>query len=189
VQRYFIELSYLGTNYCGWQIQPNANTVQAELEKALSILLRHEVSVVGAGRTDTGVHASFYVAHFDSPKRNLHWDQKVLASLNEILPKDIAIKEIVAVTPEAHARFSALSRTYEYRISRYKNPFSIKTSWLYKADLDVNAMKRAASKLTSYTDFTSFSKLGSDVTTVKFSLPSGKFKSQSWYLPLGPIGF
>jgi tRNA pseudouridine38-40 synthase len=165
VQRYFIELSYLGTNYCGWQIQPNANTVQAELEKALSILLRHEVSVVGAGRTDTGVHASFYVAHFDSPKRNLHWDQKVLASLNEILPKDIAIKEIVAVTPEAHARFSALSRTYEYRISRYKNPFSIKTSWLYKADLDVNAMKRAASKLTSYTDFTSFSKLGSDVKT------------------------
>jgi tRNA pseudouridine38-40 synthase len=139
--------------------------VQAELEKALSILLRHEVSVVGAGRTDTGVHASFYVAHFDSPKRNLHWDQKVLASLNEILPKDIAIKEIVAVTPEAHARFSALSRTYEYRISRYKNPFSIKTSWLYKADLDVNAMKRAASKLTSYTDFTSFSKLGSDVKT------------------------
>ena len=165
MQRYFIELSYLGTNYCGWQIQPNANTVQAELEKALSILLRHEVSVVGAGRTDTGVHASFYVAHFDSPKRNLHWDQKVLASLNEILPKDIAIKEIVAVTPEAHARFSALSRTYEYRISRYKNPFSIKTSWLYKADLDVNAMKRAASKLTSYTDFTSFSKLGSDVKT------------------------
>jgi tRNA pseudouridine38-40 synthase len=165
VQRYFVELAYLGTNYCGWQIQPNANTVQAELEKALSTILRHEVSTLGAGRTDTGVHASFFVAHFDSQMINLQWDQKLLVSLNEILPRDIAIKEIVAVTPDAHARFSALSRTYEYHISRYKNPFSVETAWLYKAPLDVDAMKRAASKLLTYTDFTSFSKLGSDVKT------------------------
>ncbi len=165
VQRYFVELAYLGTNYCGWQIQPNANTVQAELEKALSTILRHEVSTLGAGRTDTGVHASFFVAHFDSPQVNLHWDQKLLVSLNEVLPRDIAVKEIVAVCPEAHARFSALSRTYEYHISRHKNPFSIKTSWLFKTDLDVDRMKRAASKLLTYTDFTSFSKLGSDVKT------------------------
>lgn len=165
MQRYFIELAYLGTEYCGWQIQPNANTVQAELEKALSTILRHDISVVGAGRTDTGVHASFFVAHFESPQKNLHWNHKLLVSLNEILPRDIAIKEIVAVTPDAHARFSALSRTYEYHICRHKNPFAIGTSWLYKADLDIDAMKRAASKLLHFTDFTSFSKLGSDVKT------------------------
>jgi tRNA pseudouridine38-40 synthase len=165
VQRYFIELAYLGTNYCGWQIQPNANTVQAELERALSMLLRDDVKSTGAGRTDTGVHASFFVAHFDSSQKNLQWNQKLLASLNEVLPKDIAIKEIVAVTPEAHARFSALSRTYEYRISRHKNPFNLGTSWLYKGELDVDAMKRASAKLLKYKDFTSFSKLGSDVKT------------------------
>lgn len=165
MQRYFIELAYLGTNYCGWQIQPNANTIQAELNKALTTLLRHEVTTLGAGRTDTGVHASFFVAHFDSPQKNLHWDQKLLVSLNEILPKDIAVKEIVAVTSDAHARFTALSRTYEYRISRHKNPFNLETSWLYKTDLDLDRMKRTASKLLNYNDFTSFSKLGSDVKT------------------------
>lgn len=165
VQRYFIEIAYRGTSYCGWQVQPNANTVQAELDKALSTLLRHEVNTLGAGRTDTGVHASFFVAHFDSPHKNLHWDQKLLSSLNEVLPKDIAVKEIVAVIPEAHARFTALSRTYEYRISRHKNPFSIETSWLFKADLDIDKMTRASNKLLNYSDFTSFSKLGSDVKT------------------------
>lgn len=165
MQRYFIEIAYRGTSYCGWQVQPNANTVQAELDKALSTLLRHEVNTLGAGRTDTGVHASFFVAHFDSPHKNLHWDQKLLSSLNEVLPKDIAVKEIVAVIPEAHARFTALSRTYEYRISRHKNPFNIETSWLFKADLDIDKMKRASNKLLNYSDFTSFSKLGSDVKT------------------------
>lgn len=165
VQRYFVELSYKGTNYCGWQIQPNANTVQAELEKALSTLLRTDISTTGAGRTDTGVHASFFVAHFDSVQKNLNWDQKFLISLNELLPKDIAVKEIVAVVPEAHARFSALSRTYEYRISRFKDPFSLDSSWLFKAPLDVDAMKEASSTLLYFSDFTSFSKLGSDVKT------------------------
>ncbi|PKP39000.1 MAG: tRNA pseudouridine(38-40) synthase TruA [Bacteroidetes bacterium HGW-Bacteroidetes-15] len=165
MQRYFIELAYQGTSYCGWQIQPNANTIQAELEKALSTLLRVDISTTGAGRTDTGVHASFFVAHFDSIQKNLNWDQKFLVSLNEILPKDISIKDIVAVIPDAHARFSALSRTYEYRISRVKDPFSINSSWLYKGNLNLDAMKDASSKLLSYTDFTSFSKLGSDVKT------------------------
>jgi tRNA pseudouridine38-40 synthase len=165
VQRFFIELSYLGTNYCGWQIQQNAKTVQAELDKALSTLLREEISTTGAGRTDTGVHASFFVAHFDTNHKNLQWDTKLLVSLNEILPRDISVKEIVAVLPSAHARFSALSRTYEYRIARVKDPFSINTAWLYKADLDVEKMEKAAAKLLEHTDFTSFSKLGTDVKT------------------------
>jgi tRNA pseudouridine38-40 synthase len=165
VQRYFIELAYLGSKYCGWQVQPNANTVQAELDKALSTLLRDTVATTGAGRTDTGVHASFFVAHFDAVQNNLNWDHKFLVSLNEILPKDIAVRDIVAVIPDAHARFSALSRTYEYRLSRFKDPFSIDSSWLYKGNLNVEDMKNASSKLLDHTDFTSFSKLGSDVKT------------------------
>ncbi len=165
VQRYFIEIAYLGTNYSGWQVQPNANTVQAELEKALSTLLREKITTTGAGRTDTGVHASFFVAHFDSHQKNLNWNQSLLASLNEILPKDIAVKEIVAVIPDAHARFSALSRTYEYRITRHKDPYCLETSWYYKGELNLNSMKKAAGKLVDFNDFTSFSKLGSDVKT------------------------
>ncbi len=165
MQRYFIEMAYLGTRYNGWQAQPNGNTVQAELEKAISTILREKISVTGAGRTDTGVHASFYVAHFDTPQKNLNWDQKFFNSLNEVLPKDISVKEIVAVIPDAHARFSALSRTYQYHISRYKDPFSIDTSYLYKADLDLEKMKISADKLISYKDFKSFSKTGSDVKT------------------------
>lgn len=178
MQRYFIEIAYLGTNYCGWQIQPNANTIQAELEKALSTLLREEVSTIGAGRTDTGVHASFFVAHFDSAQKELNKDEKFLVSLNNILPKDIAVKEIIAVIPDAHARFTALSRTYEYRISRHKNPFNINTSWLYKNELDVDKMKRASSKLLFYKDFTSFSKLGSDVKTYNCRIFFALWESQ-----------
>ena len=165
MQRYFIEIAYLGTNYCGWQIQPNGNTIQAELEKALSTILREDIAVVGAGRTDAGVHASFFVAHFDSTQELLHKDAKLLISLNNILPNDISVKEVVAVIPDAHARFTALSRTYEYRVSRHKNPFNINTSWLYKVELDIDKMKRGASRLLFYRDFTSFSKLGSDVKT------------------------
>lgn len=165
MQRYFIEIAYLGSDYCGWQIQPNANTVQNELEKALKTLLREDITTVGAGRTDTGVHASFFVAHFDSNQKNLNWNQNFLKSLNEILPKDIAVKEVVAVAPDAHARFSALSRTYEYRITRHKDPFSLNTSWHFKGSLNLEAMKLAAGRLVDFSDFTSFSKLGSDVKT------------------------
>ena len=182
MQRYFIEIAYLGTNYCGWQIQPNANTVQAELDKVLSTLLREEISTTGAGRTDTGVHASFFVAHFDSIKNNLNWDQKLLSSLNEVLPHDIVVKDIVAVNPEAHARFSALSRTYEYRISRVKDPFGIETSWLYKGNLDLDKMKKASSVLQNFTDFTSFSKVGSDVKTNNCKIFFALWESQQTQL-------
>lgn len=165
MQRYFIEIAYLGTRYNGWQVQPNGNTVQAELDKALSILLKDTISTTGAGRTDTGVHASFFVAHFDTPQKNLNWDQRFLNSLNEILPRDISVKEIVSVIPEAHARFSAISRTYEYHVSRHKDPFSIETSYLYKGDLDIEMIKLATDKIIQFKDFTSFTKTGSDVKT------------------------
>lgn len=162
MNRYFIELAYLGTRYNGWQIQPNGITVQSELEKALSTILKEDIISTGAGRTDTGVHASFFVAHFDSSKKNLNWDQQLLFSLNEILPNDIAVKEIVSVTPDAHARFSAISRTYQYHISRAKNPFNIETAWLYKGNLDLDKIKLATDQLMAYSDFSSFCKIGSD---------------------------
>ncbi|HOP04236.1 MAG TPA: tRNA pseudouridine(38-40) synthase TruA [Tenuifilaceae bacterium] len=165
MQRYFIEIAYLGTNYSGWQIQPNSVTVQAELEKALATLLKEDIITTGAGRTDSGVHASFFVAHFDSSKKNLNWDQNLLFSLNEVLPKDISVKEIVAVKPDAHARFSAISRTYQYRIARSKDPFHIETSWLLKTKLDMEKIKLATDMLLLNTDFSSFCKTGTETKT------------------------
>lgn len=165
MSRYFIEISFLGTNYSGWQIQSNANTIQAELEKALSILLKEDIITTGAGRTDSGVHASFFVAHFDSISENLGTNQQFIASLNDILPRDIAVKDLKLVTPEAHARFSAISRTYQYYISRAKNPFNIETAWYFKANLNLASMKQATHKLMKCNDFSSFSKQGSDVKT------------------------
>jgi tRNA pseudouridine38-40 synthase len=165
VYRYFIELSYLGKNYCGWQVQPNANTVQAEVNRSLSLVLREKISTIGAGRTDTGVHASYFVAHFDTLNPIKQPISGLIHSLNEVLPNDIAIKRIRSVNPDAHARFSALSRTYKYFIVNAKNPFSIDTAWYIKLNLAVDTMQSASDKLLSFTDFTSFSKVGSDVKT------------------------
>ena len=120
--RYFIFFGYDGTNYHGWQIQPNANSVQQELQRALSILLRKEIEVVGAGRTDTGVHARNMAAHFDFGKLPMAPDQ-LAYRLNRILPRDIAVYEVREVHPEMHARFSATSRTYHYYIHTRKDPF------------------------------------------------------------------
>ena len=116
MQRYFIQLSYDGTAYHGWQTQPNGISVQETLEKALSVVAREKVSVTGAGRTDAGVHASFYVAHFDVENRNLDND-KIIHNLNCLLPADIAIQNVYKVHSEAHARFDAMSRTYKYYLS------------------------------------------------------------------------
>ena len=112
MQRYFIQLSYDGTNYHGWQVQPNGISVQEVLEKALSVVAREKVAVTGAGRTDAGVHASFYVAHFDTENQNLEND-KIIYNLNCLLPYDIAVQTVFKVHPEAHARFDATSRTYK----------------------------------------------------------------------------
>lgn len=163
-QRYFIELAYNGTRFHGWQIQPNAKSVQETLETALSTICREKMEVTGAGRTDTGVHASYYVAHFDSEKTTLD-DQDFVYKLNSFLGPDLVIYRIAKVASDAHARFHATSRTYHYYISRQKDPFRQETSWYFKHQLDVYRMNVACAVLSDYNDFTSFSRLHSDVKT------------------------
>ena len=161
--RYFIELRYDGGAYCGWQRQPDMPTVQQTVEDALTKLLRVHTEIVGAGRTDTGVNASYYVAHFDSA---VEVDcAQVLYKLNMMLPKDIAIFSVTPVADGAHARFDARQREYRYYISPTKNPFRRHSAWLYYVPLDVDKMNQAAAKLLEYEDFTSFAKLNSNNKT------------------------
>ena len=162
--RYFIYLSYDGTNYHGWQIQPNANSVQAELMRGLSTLLRQDTEVIGAGRTDTGVNAKLMVAHFDTVSP-LPSPEELTRRLNRLLPPDIAIQRIVPVKDDAHARFSATARTYQYHVSDRKDPFSRHYTYHCPFALDYEKMNEAASHLFDYTDFTSFSKLHTDTKT------------------------
>lgn len=162
--RYFITLSYDGAAYCGWQRQPDAPSVQQTLERALSTLLRQPTEVVGAGRTDTGVNASYYVAHFDC-EGEIADCAKLVYKLNLILPNDIAVRAIRAVRADAHARFDAQEREYTYYLSQRKNPFRRSSAWQYYVPLDVEAMNRAAEELLRYDDFTSFAKLNSNNKT------------------------
>jgi len=162
VYRYFIELSYRGTRYHGWQVQANASSVQGEVNRALSTLLGAPTETFGAGRTDTGVHARFYVAHFDSTAAGLENDPKFLYHLNRILPSDIAVKKMYRVKQDANARFDAIAREYEYVICRTKNPFFNGLAWIYQGHLNLEWMQLASQQLTGYSDFTSFSKLGSN---------------------------
>lgn len=163
--RYFIQLSYLGTNYCGWQIQPNGTTVQEVLNKAFSTVLQEKIEITGAGRTDTGVHASYFIAHFDSVNQNLHTEPKMLLKLNGFLPIDIAVQKIYPVKADAHSRFDAIDRTYNYCIHQQKDPFLVDISWYLPYKLDINRMNEACELLLKFTDFTSFSKLHTDVKT------------------------
>jgi tRNA pseudouridine38-40 synthase len=163
--RYFIYISYKGTSYHGWQVQPNSITVQKILDEALSVVLNEQISTIGAGRTDTGVHALVFCAHFDSLKTDLHINEKVIFRLNSFLPKDISVKSIKKVLPDANARYSALSRTYKYNISRNKNPFSDQVSWYLHGEINISKMNEAASLLSNYSDFTSFSRLHSGAKT------------------------
>ncbi|WP_282044420.1 tRNA pseudouridine(38-40) synthase TruA [Winogradskyella flava] len=161
--RFFIKLAYNGKAYHGWQNQPNAISVQEVLEKALCAILRDEVSIVGAGRTDAGVHASQMFAHFDC---NDAFDSEHLVyKLNSFLPKDIAIFDIFEVNNEAHARFDALSRTYHYKISTSKNVFDYDFAYQVQLPLDVDAMNEACNILLEYKDFQCFSKSNTDVKT------------------------
>lgn len=164
MQRYFIYLAYEGTNYHGWQVQPNGVSVQECLQKALSTLLRVETEVVGAGRTDAGVHAKLMVAHFDSEKEDLNL-ALLTDKLNRLLPPDISIYRVCKVHAEAHARFDALSRTYKYYITSVKSPFNRHLKWRMHGSLNYELMNEAAKILFEYTDFTSFSKLHTDVKT------------------------
>ena len=161
--RYFIELSYLGKNYHGWQIQPDANSIQEEINKAISTVLQEKISVVGAGRTDTGVHASQMFAHFDSDSV---LDDNMVFKLNSVLPEDIVIHKVEKVAKEMHARFDALSRGYEYRIWLGRNPFLLESTWqLFHQKLDIDTMNKAAAILLEYENFQAFSKVKTEVKT------------------------
>jgi tRNA pseudouridine38-40 synthase len=172
--RYFIQLCYNGKAYHGWQMQENAITVQEVVNKSLSTILREEINLLGAGRTDTGVHAEFYMAHFDLSYK-IVGKGLFINRLNKVLPHDIAIQDIFSVSHDANARFDAVSRTYEYRICKVKNPFIEDFSWQYKIHLDVEKMNHAASLLFEFNDFTSFSKLGTQVSTNNCKIMEAKW--------------
>jgi tRNA pseudouridine38-40 synthase len=163
-KRYFIYFSYKGTAYHGWQFQPNGISVQEVLTKALCTILRTEMEIVGAGRTDTGVHARLMVAHFDL-EQELPTKFDLPAKLNSLLPNDIAVSKIVEVKSDAHARFDAISRRYEYHIVTQKNVFKRELAARENIKLDFEAMNKAAKTLLDYRDFTSFSKVHSDAKT------------------------
>ena len=162
--RYKMQLSYNGARYFGWQRQPNAVSVQEMVENALSTLLRNEIAVTGAGRTDTGVHALFYILHFDF-ENEIENPADLVYHLNRFLPDDIAIQNIRKTSADFHARYSAVSRTYKYFIASCKDPFNTGSAYLYTKPLDIDKMNEAAKLLFEYHDFTSFSKLHSDVKT------------------------
>lgn len=167
--RYFLELSYLGTPFFGWQRQPDRPTVQQALEQALTTLRREQVEIVGAGRTDTGVHAAYYVAHadFEHPVEDV---EQLCYKLNRLLPEAVAVQAVTPVDTTAHARFSATERAYRYYIEPRKNPFTRLTRWQYTVPLDVERMNEAAACLLEQQDFTTFAKLNSNNTTNRCSV-------------------
>jgi len=163
--RYFIFISYKGTSYHGWQIQPNSVTVQKILDDALSVVLSEKISTIGAGRTDTGVHAKVFCAHFDSISPDHSTLKNLVFRLNRYLPEDISVNSIKKVLPDANARYSAISRTYKYYISRIKDPFFDNSSWFLHGNIDIAAMNEACGLLFNNSDFTSFSRLHSNTKT------------------------
>ncbi len=160
--RYFIFISFKGTAYHGWQIQPNAVTVQKILDDALSVVLNEKITTTGAGRTDAGVHAMMFCAHFDALSDDLTSRNNLIFKFNRYLPDDISVYSLRKVFPDANARFSALSRTYKYFITRTKDPFFNTSSWYIYGNVELTAMNEAAQLLIGHSDFTSFSKLHSD---------------------------
>lgn len=162
--RYFLKLSYNGKPFHGWQSQPNALGVQQTIEEALSIVARLPVTIVGAGRTDSGVHARRMYAHFDL-KEPVQDKKRFLLSLNRLVGKDISIEDLIEVDDSAHARFDASERTYKYFVTYSKSPFIHPFSWRSPSRLDIQPMNEAAMFLTEISDFTSFAKLHSDSKT------------------------
>ena len=164
MQRYFVELSYNGTYYFGWQRQPNQISVQEEIENAFTKLNSNQpISIVGCGRTDAGVHANKYIMHVDL--QEIRDNQQLIFKLNRILPDSIVIHSITVVSAEMHARFKATARTYRYFMNTHKNPFKQDTSWYFSSNLDFEAMNKAGEFLLGTNDFTSFSKVNTDVKT------------------------
>lgn len=178
-QRYFIELSYNGTDYHGWQVQPNAVTVQECLDKALSTYFRQPIITLGCGRTDAGVHATQFYAHFDIVQdgelKPLNFGRSV-TGINSLLPYQISVKRIFEVENTAHARFGATERAYHYHIHFHKDPFKLDRSWFYKGDLDVGAMNEAAEVLLKHTDFSCFSKSNTQTFTNNCKITEAHFQ-------------
>ena len=172
--KYFLELSYNGTAYHGWQNQPNAISVQEVIEKALTTLLKEKISIVGAGRTDAGVHAKQMFSHFETDADFIAED--LIYKMNSFLPKDIAIHDVFKVKTETHARFDAVSRMYLYKIALQKNVFSFDSTFYVKQNLDILKMNEAAKILLLYKDFQCFSKSNTDVKTYHCNIMQAEWK-------------
>lgn len=178
--RYFIKLAYKGTNYHGWQLQEGVETVQGVLNNAISLLLKEQVNLVGCGRTDTGVHAREFYAHFDV---NNEFDtHEVAFKLNAFLPKDIVVFRIKKVSAEANARFDAISRTYHYRICRKKDPFEDEFCYNLFIDLDIDLMNKGAQMLLKYNDFECFSKVKTQVNNFLCDIYSAEWRQEGHIL-------
>lgn len=175
-QRYFIELSYNGTNFHGWQFQPNAISIQEHIDRALKVYFRQHIETVGCGRTDAGVHARQFFAHFDVENVSQEKVLNSISGLNALLPYEIAIYKIFKVEADAHARFDATERSYEYHFHFFKNPFLLNQSWLVKGDLDIDLMNEAASYILEFTDFSCFSKSNTQTFTNNCKVTRAKFE-------------
>lgn len=177
--RYFIEVFYRGTNYSGFQIQPNANSIQGEIERSLKVIYKEEFSLTGSSRTDAGVHALSNYFHLDtavfSAYTQLRLD-KIIYNLNAILPSDIVIKKIYQVADEAHCRFNALSREYKYFLYPFKDPFQMDRAYYFPYKLNVDLLNQAASAILSYQDFTSFSKKNTQVKTFNCTILKSEWR-------------
>ncbi len=175
--RYFIQISYNGTNYHGWQQQPNASSVQETLNKALSTVLNRTIDCMGAGRTDTGVHATQMYAHFDCDE--LQNTTSIIHKLNSFLPQDIVVHDLIQVHDDAHARFDATKRTYEYHIHSFKNAFLQNKSWYFHQKLTIDLMNEACKILFNHTDFQCFSKVHTDVNTFDCKIYEAFWKEEN----------
>ena len=179
--RYFLEVAYQGTNYSGFQSQHNANTIQAEIEKAFSTLHKEKTILTGSSRTDAGVHALQNFFHFDTNSplrlwRGVEGEAEFVYKMNALLPGDIVVKKIVPVADEAHCRFDAVSREYKFYIYRYKNPFLREIAFYYPYKLNIELMQQAAAIIKEYEDFTSFSKRNTQVKSFKCGIMESE-----WY--------
>ncbi|MBC7829256.1 MAG: tRNA pseudouridine(38-40) synthase TruA [Chitinophagaceae bacterium] len=173
MNRYFLETSYIGTNYAGFQIQKNAISIQFEIEKALEVLLRRKISLTGSSRTDAGVHALQNYFHFDYSELI---SNDIVYNINAILPNDIVVNNLLAVKPESHCRFDAVARLYAYHIYRFKNPFLADRAYYYPYEVDIQGMQAAAELLYGYTDYTAFSKRRTQVQTYECSVFESSWK-------------
>lgn len=175
--RYFIECAYRGTNYSGWQIQDNSLTVQAEIEEALSTLLKHKIEITGSSRTDTGVHAVQQMAHFDMANEISDCDNLVYR-MNKLLPFDISIQKIFNVADNYHSRFEAISRKYEYRISRKKNPFQRGLTYEFNGNINIELMNEACRILFKHINYQCFSKIHTNVLTFNCTILEAQWEEK-----------